>query len=41
MAVDREPNSEVIAEIKLDDIDRGDQTCFLTVEIEKDCSLSR
>ena len=36
MAVDHEPDSKVKAETKLDKIDGGDTTCFMTVDIEKD-----
>ena len=34
MAAKQEPDSKVAGETKLDEIDRGDKTCFLTVEIE-------
>ena len=36
MAVNREPDPEVTAETKLDEIDEGGTTCFMTVEIKKD-----
>ena len=35
MAVDQEPDSEVTAEIKIEEIDGGHATCFMTVELEK------
>ena len=35
LAVDREPDSKVTAETKLDEIDGGQTACFMTVEIEK------
>ena len=35
MAVSLEPDSEVTAKTKLDEIDGGGTTCFMSVEIEK------
>ena len=36
MAVNQEPDSEVTAETKVDIVDGGGTTCFMSVEIEKD-----
>ena len=36
MAVKQEPNSEVTAETKVDEIDGGGTTCFMSAETEKD-----
>ena len=36
MAIDQEHDSEVTTEIKIDEIDGGGTTCFITVENEKD-----
>ena len=38
MAIDQEQDSEVTTEIRIDEIDGGGTTCFMTVEIEKDVS---